>query len=203
MASRKGTMDDVHAPTSQRENWGESLRSRGPLVLVTVGGAGALLSLLLGGVCARYVTAGISVECLPLLDPTLGAVLLALSLVPIAAGLYLIFFNRRETFRHTCAECGKVYRDGNRDSVYRVRGKMACSSECAAKMEARLQEQRMRDMVRVLEAMAVEAPQDVERRRARERLGELAATEPEPIGGLARDALARLESGAAARRTSP
>ena len=192
-------MDGVGAPASRRQDWAESLRSRGPLVLVVVGGATTLVSLLLGGVCARYVTAGISVECLPLLDPPAGAALLGLSLVPIVAGLYLIFFNRRESFRHTCAECGKVYRDANRDSVYRVRGRMACSPECAARMEGRVHQQRLRDMVGVLEAMAVEAPQDVERRRARERLRELAATEPEPIGSLARDALRRLESGAPTR----
>lgn len=169
-------------------------RARVPILLVVLGGAGFIASLLLGGVCGRFVYLEGIQFCVPLLDPLMGDAALALSAVPALVGLYLIFV-RKPSYRHTCAECGKVYRDASLTSERRARGKMVCSVECAAKVEARVQVEEMRDTVDALERLAVHAPQELQRGRARARLREIAEGSAEPARTQAREALRRIGSG--------
>ena len=112
--------------------------------------------------CDRFVYLEGIQFCVPLLDPAVGTAALALSAVPAAVGLYLVFV-RKPTYRHTCAECGKVYRDRSLYSERRARGKMVCSAECAEKIEAQAQVEEMWDTVDALERLALQAPQGVQR----------------------------------------
>ncbi len=174
----------------RRTDW----QARAPLLLVGIGGAGFVASLLLAGVCDRFVYLEGTQFCLPLLDPAWGTAALGLSALPIALGLYLIFV-RRPSYRHTCAECGRVYRDAGLYSERRARGKMVCSDACAAKVEARAEVEELRDTVEALERLAVRAPQGLQRDRARARLQEIADAPAEPGRTQARDALRRIEQG--------
>lgn len=181
---------------SQKRARRETLRFWAPIALLIVGGAGVLAGFLLGGVCARFVTDRFGqVSCVPLLDETAGAAIVLGSGAALAAGLYFVFFNRRERFVHTCAECGRTYRDDSRESAYRARSKMVCSFACAERIEERARLEELRAKVAVLATLALQAPQDVERTRARERLGEIAAYATEPAKTQAREALRRIEGG--------
>ncbi len=173
----------------------ELLRYYGPIALLLGGGAGILSGLLLGGVCARFVVDRYGqLSCVPLYDEIVGAAIVGGSALVLAAGVYLVFF-RKERFVHTCAECGKTYRDDSRESAYRARSKMVCSFECAEKIEARARLEELRVKVTVLATLAVTAPQGVERTRARERLAEIASYATEPVKTQAREALRRIEDG--------
>lgn len=174
----------------------EALRFYGPILLLIAGGAGILAGFLLGGVCARFVVDRYGqVSCVPLVDDVVGATIVLGSGVVMAAGLYFVFFNRRERFVHTCAECGKRYRDDSRESAYRARGKMVCSFACAEKIEERARLEELQSKVALLANLAVQAPQDIERTRARARLAEIAAYAVEPVRTQAREALRRIEGG--------
>ncbi len=174
----------------------ERLRYYAPLALMLAGAGGILAGFLLGGVCAQFVVDRYGqLSCVPLLDDAVGGAIVTASGLALAAGLYLVFFNRRERFVHTCAECGKTYRDDSRESAYRARGKMVCSFACAEAIEERARLEELRAKVAVLANLAVKAPQDVERTRARERLAEIAAYATEPVKSQAREALQRLEGG--------
>lgn len=183
-------------PAVPRDVLRERLRYSAPLALMLAGAAGILAGFLLGGVCAQYVVDRYGqVSCVPLLDDAVGGAIVTASGVALAAGLYLVFFNRRERFVHTCAECGKRYRDDSRESAYRARGKMVCSFACAEAIEERARLEELRAKVTALATLAVRAPQGVERTRARERLAEIAAYATEPVKTQAREALERIEGG--------
>ena len=181
---------------AQRLAHREALRFWGPIVLLVAGAAGMLAGFLLGGVCARFVVDRYGQRsCMPLLNDALGAAIVLSSGAALATGLYLVFFNRRERFVHTCAECGRTYRDDSRESAYRARSKMVCSFACAERIEERARLEELRSKVALLANLAIEAPQDVERTRARERLAEIAAYAMEPVKTQAREALRRIEGG--------
>jgi hypothetical protein len=189
-----GTASDLQRVDRARLVRREALRFWGPIALLFVGGVGVLTGFLLGEVCTRFVVDRLGqVSCVPLLDEAVGGALVGGSGIALAAGVYLVFFNRRERFVHTCAECGKTYRDDSRESAYRARGKMVCSFACAERIEERARLEELRSKVAALETLAVQAAQGVERTRARERLAEIAAYATEPVKSQAREALRRIE----------
>lgn len=188
-------MSDLGATGARSARGREALRFWTPVLLAVLGAAGILAGFLLAGVCARFsVDRYGQVSCVPLLDETTGAVIVLTALVVLGAGLYLIFFNRRETFDHVCAECGKRYQDGSAESVRRARGRMACSAECAEKIEERARLTELEAKVAALAAMALRSPPGVERMRARERLAEIAAYANEPVRSRAREALQQMDA---------
>ena len=171
----------------------EALRFWTPILLMVVGAAGVASGILVGGVCAQFAPGPYGqVQCLPLQEDVIGAAIVVVSGIALVAGVYLVFFNKRETYAHICAECGKAYRDGSRESMHRARGRMACSTECAERIEARARLDELRDKVALLATMAVRAPQGVERTRARERLEEIATYATEPVRTQAKEALRRI-----------
>lgn len=172
----------------------EALRFWAPIALAVGGAAGVVAGFVLAGVCGRFAVDRYGqVSCIPLLDDATGAAITLASLAALAAGFYLIFVNRQETFEHTCAECGKRYEDGSVESQYRARGRMACSAECAEKIEARGRLADLQNKIAALAAMAATVPPGAERRRARERLEEIASYAAEPVRTQAKEALRRIE----------
>ncbi len=97
-------------------------------------------------------------------------------------------------FLHTCAKCGKSYRDGHPFSEDHWMGLAFCSKQCLSEvLEARRQGE-LKRLIPSLETMVRSATNEEVRARARERLVSIASSEGEPVSTLARQALARLEA---------
>lgn len=100
-----------------------------------------------------------------------------------------------DTFLHTCARCGNLYRDGHPFSeISDSMGRPYCSPDCLRVVVEALRKAETRRLILSLETMVRNASDDNVRARARERLGVIATDEEEPLAVLARDALARLNS---------
>lgn len=165
-----------------------------PVILAVLGAGGVAATLFLSLPCMKPVTVNGVTACTYLLTQGQSTGILVAFSVPLAVGLYIVYLNRRQSYVHVCANCGKVYRDASLTSEHRALARPVCSDACAAAIQESFELATRLGQVPELERAASRPEDPVTAAHARDRLHELAADAAPPVRAAALEALERLEA---------